>query len=132
MKQIKLVSVLHLEQRRAKLLRNLLTDIPPLDGSLYKAAVTCGSPTCKCARGEKHVSYQLTRKEGGKTKTLHIPVDMVDEVRKWTEENQRIKKQLAEIYELGREIIECKRAQNRVVSRSKRNLPGSSAISPAE
>lgn len=41
--------------------------------------------------GSKTPSWRLTYKIEGKTKTVYVPVDMVEEVRQWTEEYRRLK-----------------------------------------
>jgi hypothetical protein len=41
--------------------------------------------------GRKASSWHLTFKVEGKTKTVYVPVDMVEEVRQWTEEYRRLK-----------------------------------------
>lgn len=95
-----------LRKRRAVKLRALGGLGPMVAASLCRRMVTCGRPTCACAQGEKHESWCLTYKgEGNKTKTVHVPVDMVDEVRGWVEEHQRAKALLAEISELSREMV---------------------------
>jgi hypothetical protein len=78
---------------------------PLLQGSLAQIGVTCGNPNCRCARGEKHRSHILTRKVNGRTRSLYIPVDLVEEVRAWAGEHRRVKKLLKEISELNEKII---------------------------
>ncbi len=41
--------------------------------------------------GRKASSWHLTFKVEGKTKTVYVPVDMVEEVRQWTREYGRLK-----------------------------------------
>jgi len=41
--------------------------------------------------GRKASSWHLTYKIKGKTQTVYVPVDMVEEVRQWTEEHRRLK-----------------------------------------
>jgi hypothetical protein len=42
--------------------------------------------------GRKSSSWQLTYKVAGKTQTVYVPVEMVEEVRQWTQEYKLIKK----------------------------------------
>jgi len=65
----------------------------------------CGKPNCRCASGEKHFSYLLTRRENGKTKTTYVPVELVEEVRGWSVEYHRLKELVNEITALGEEIV---------------------------
>ena len=40
--------------------------------SLSKTHKICGKPNCKCARGEKHVVWQLSWTEDGRRRSMHI------------------------------------------------------------
>ena len=112
-----------LNRRREAKLRALGNLGPMVAASLCRRMVKCGRRTCVCARGEKHESWCLTYKgEGNKTKTVHVPVDMVDEVRGWVEEHQRAKALLAEISELSREMVKSYVPSKR--ARMKKTGPG--------
>ena len=51
-------------------------------GSLVEQYVTCGKPTCRCARGEKHGPlYYLYWKDQGRSRSLYVPRDEVDALR---------------------------------------------------
>ena len=67
-------------QREAKL-RQLHQVGPLVAASLCQRAVRCGNPKCRCARGIKHASWCLTFKQQGKTRTVHVLRDLVEEVR---------------------------------------------------
>ena len=99
------LSIRVLEARRDARIGELASAGPVLQGSLAEIGVTCGNPGCRCARGEKHRSHILTRKVRGKTKTLYVPVDLVEDARRWVEEHRRVKKLLKEISELNEKII---------------------------
>jgi len=96
-----------LEKRRDAKLKQLGTVGPILQGSLAEIGVTCGNPNCRCARGDKHRSHILKRQVRGKTQSLYVPVDMVEEARGWVEEHRRVKRLLREISELNRIIIKA-------------------------
>jgi hypothetical protein len=99
------LSIETLEARRAAKVRELASVGPVLQGSLCNVGVTCGNPNCRCARGEKHRSNILTRKVRGKTKSLYVPVDLVEEATAWVQEHRRVKRLLKEISELSEKII---------------------------
>jgi len=94
-----------LETRRNARIKQLASVGPVLQGSFCQIKVTCGNPNCRCARGEKHISHQVTKKVRNKTKGLYIPVDMVEDVRTWTQEHRRVKKLLKEISDLNEQIV---------------------------
>ncbi|MBM4036668.1 MAG: hypothetical protein FJ291_33455 [Planctomycetes bacterium] len=54
--------------------------------SLVQSARRCGRYGCKCNRGERHVRTQITYKEGGETRSVYVPADLVGEVRQWAAE----------------------------------------------
>jgi hypothetical protein len=99
------VSTTTLEARRNALLKKLAEAGPFVQGSLCKVKIKCGKPRCKCAKGEHHEAYVLSKTVRGKTVTTHIPRDLLDEVKSWAEEQKRIKKLTREISDLSEQII---------------------------
>ena len=90
---------------RAAKLRQLREIGPLVAASLCQRAVRCGNPQCRCARGEKHSSWCLTFKRQGKTRTVHVPRNLIEEVRQWVKEYHRTKQLLAQISEQSVQII---------------------------
>ncbi len=101
------LSIGTLEKRRDAKLKEFAGIGPLLQGTLSEIAVTCGNPNCRCARGHKHRSHILKRQVGGKTQSLYVPVDMVEEAKKWVAEHRRAKGLLKEISELNRGILKA-------------------------
>ena len=107
------------ETRRNAKLRELGSVGPLVAASLCRRMVTCGNPNCRCARGEKHESWCLTYKgKGNKTRTVHVPIDMVEEVRLWVQEHKRVKKLLKEISHLSMQIIRNHVRRKRAAARA--------------
>ena len=52
-------------------------------GTLSVRERLCGKATCKCTRGEKHVSLFLTRSKDGRIEQLYIPKEKEELVRQW-------------------------------------------------
>ena len=73
---------------------------PVLAATLAQVRKRCGQPRCRCRQGEPHLAWHLTYKEGGRTRTVYVPLDLLDEVRSWVQEHQRLKALLAEIHQL--------------------------------
>jgi len=73
------------EQERAarSKLSQLLRDKPFVAGSLVKMARTCGKPNCKCAKGDKHVSWYLAIRHKSTRKMICIPRARQQEVMEW-------------------------------------------------
>jgi hypothetical protein len=118
------LSTATLESRRQAKLEELVGMGPVLQGSYAHIRVTCGNANCRCAHGEKHVSHIVTRKVRGKSKSLYVPVDMVEEVQAWIEQHRRVKRLLREISELSEKII-----RNHVESKRRESAKGAGAAS---
>lgn len=125
----KTVSIGVLQRRREARIKELAAAGPLLQGSMTQIHLTCGNPNCRCARGEKHTAYQVTRKVRGKTKTLSIPADLVEDARAWVEEHRRVKRLLKEISELSEQIVRLHvktkraRARNRAAAGGGEDTP---------
>jgi hypothetical protein len=75
-------------------------------GSLYQMRRKCGKPGCKCARGELHTSWYLSRTEKGRTKLTYIGKIVPDRLDKRVRRYQRHQKVLARIRKIDAEISE--------------------------
>src|SRR5665213_3927153 len=108
------LSMLALRQRKLG-----LTKLPAvaeiLRGSLMERYVTCGNPSCKCARGEKHgPNWYLSVTLGpGRTTGSIIPEEKVYEVRSWIEHYHKLKNQLEKISDINRELLRRERDRQR-------------------
>src|SRR6266481_3273582 len=73
----------------AQTLRRLQRSAPMVQGSFYLLRRRCGKPNCRCARGQLHASYVLTRSEQGKDRLYAVPKDQRAQVRQWAAEYRR-------------------------------------------
>ena len=90
-------------------------------GSLVESKRKCGNKKCACANGGAlHNAHILTKRENGKTKTIYIPVDMVEEVREWSLEYKNVKKLIHEIDELSEKVIVVTKERKKAAIRSSR------------
>ena len=79
---------------------------PFIIGSLVKIQRRCGNPNCRCVKeGKKHSAHLLTTKVNGKTRAIYVPVDMVDEVRKWCRQYLDLKADIKEVSECCEQLI---------------------------
>jgi len=108
------------EQRREAKLKQLAHCRPLVAASLCKVNRRCGNPNCKCARGEFHTAHVLTYKVKGKTRTVHVPKDMVEEVRQWVKEHKRVKRVIGEISKTSLAIIHRHVPASRAAARGKK------------
>jgi hypothetical protein len=73
----------------ARTLRQLQRDQPMVQGSFYLLRRKCGKPNCRCAAGQLHASWVLTRSEAGKDRIYPVPKDQRAQVRRWALEYRR-------------------------------------------
>lgn len=106
---------LALRERRKGLAQQLPPVTEILRGSLLERYVTCGNPSCKCAKGERHgPSWYLTVTLGpGRTTGAIIAEEQVAEVRGWIENYHKLKDQIEKISEINRELLRRRRARQR-------------------
>lgn len=74
---------------------------PLVAATLVEFRRKCGKPGCHCANGPGHPAHHLTFKEGGRTRSVHVPAELLEEVRAWVEEHKRIKAKLAHVSQLA-------------------------------
>jgi hypothetical protein len=63
---------------------------PMVHGSLVEAKRTCGKKGCRCAQGEPHTAFYLSRRVEGKTRLEHVSRDQATAVRRWRKEHDRL------------------------------------------
>ena len=78
---------------------------PVLAASLVTLRRACGNPHCRCARGHKHLGHYLTWKVKAKTHTVYAPVDLVPQVKQWTQEHRRLKRLVHQITQLSLALV---------------------------
>ena len=92
-------------QLTARLAR-LASGEPMLAASLTQVHKRCGRKTCRCrTKGELHTAWHLTHKVDGKTQTVYVPLEILDDVRSWIDHHKRHKALLAEIHQLTLALV---------------------------
>ena len=87
-------------------LKKLATTSPVLAASLCAYTHRCGRPSCRCHHGgPPHQGQHLTFKQGGKTRSVYVPKDLLPEVRSWLAEHKRLKQLLHEIHLLSLALV---------------------------
>ena len=100
------VSTNTLIRRRDGWLKKLAEVGPMVRGSLVTA------------RKGNHVAHQLTVSVKGKTHTVYVPMDMVEEVRQWIKNHRRLQRILREVSKLNMAIIHRHVPESRAGARS--------------
>src|SRR5437762_8135514 len=90
-------------------LRQLTPAGPLLAASLALVHKRCGQPSCRCHHGgPRHPAHHLTLKAQGKTRTVYVPQDLLQEVQAWVAEYQRLKALMAEISQLTLALVQSR------------------------
>jgi len=89
---------------RSKLAK-LVHDEPMLRGTLSARKVTCGKPSCRCARGEKHVCLYLTCSRQGRVEQLYVPRELEEQVERWVRNYRTARELLEQISEASWERL---------------------------
>jgi hypothetical protein len=108
-----LSQISRLRQRIAQLARErqaaervFLQRPPLLKGTLSEVQRTCGKPGCKCAKGDKHICYQLSASTEGRTRTRNVPRKDLTKVRRLTDDYRRFRQARATWVRLNGQIME--------------------------
>jgi hypothetical protein len=86
--------------------KQLQAKCPVLAASLVTIRRACGNPNCRCARGKKHPGHYLTWKVKAKTRTAYVPVDLLPQAKRWTQEHHRLKQLVRELTLLSLALIQ--------------------------
>lgn len=104
-----------LRKRKADLLR--LFPIPDnlLPGSLSESHMRCGKPGCHCAQDKDpgHCFWTLTYMVQARKRTLHIPKDLVEEVRQRVEAGRAFHDAVRQILAANAELLALARQHRR-------------------
>jgi hypothetical protein len=97
----------------ARTLRLLQRDAPMVQGSLYLLRRKCGKPNCRCARGQLHATWVLTRSEAGRSRLYAVGAEqrgplrpLAREYRRWQLARAHLVKQTAKLLALIDELAE--------------------------
>ncbi len=93
-----------LDGQRSRLLEQILGQGKMVRGSLYEMRRRCGKPNCRCARGELHASWYLSRAIEGRTRLTYVGSSVPKSLSERVSRYQRYQKLLARIRKMDREI----------------------------
>lgn len=113
MRSTRHISTARLIQRRDAWLKKLGKLGPVSRGSLVTA------------RRGNHIAHQLTVSVKGKTHTVYVPKDMVEEVKEWIHNHRRLQRILKEISKLNMAIIHRHVPESRGDARRRDPVPRS-------
>jgi len=87
---------------------------PFLLGSLSITTKRCGNPKCRCAaEGPLHETALLTWKEASRTHSMHVPIELREEVAACVEEAKQLKRLIHQVSEGHRTFLAAKRKSSK-------------------
>ncbi len=85
-----------------------------LAATLVETRLRCARPNCRpCADGRGHPTRFVTFSRKGKTVTVYVSKDDLEEVREWVREHKRVKRLVREISDLSVELLRAEAARRR-------------------
>jgi hypothetical protein len=97
--------LLEVLQRLGKTLEVVLGRSPLVKGSVYQIARRCGTPHCRCTRGQLHRNFVLTWSEQGRHRMRSLPPARVAEIRQKSKEYARLRRARTEVAVLYNRIL---------------------------
>ena len=91
--------------RLGRLLRTLVSQGPLTPGSFYRLRRQCGKPSCRCARGQLHAAWVLTRSEAGRHRLYLVPPAQRAQVRQWASAWRRYQRARARLLQQWRGLV---------------------------
>ena len=86
-------------------LASLLRAQPMVQGSFYLLRRKCGKLNCRCATGQLHASWVLSRSEQGKDRLYSVPKAVRADLRRWAAEYRRYQRARALFVKRHGEIL---------------------------
>ena len=107
--------------KRNDLAGKLKADGVVIKGKLHPVYRACGKPYCKCNKdGKIHKTWAISLRKGGRYYSIHIPNDILDEVREGTKRYAALKEMLDEIAGLDLEIKKIRHEEGKKDAKNKR------------
>ena len=97
--------ILQLRGRLEQLLAMVLARTPLVKGNVYEIARRCGTPRCRCTRGQLHRSMVLSWSEDGRHHLRSLPPAQVAAIRQKSEEYLRFRRARAEVSVILKKLL---------------------------
>jgi hypothetical protein len=82
-----------------------LARTPLVKGNVYEIARRCGTPRCRCTRGQLHRSMVLSWSEDGRHHLRSLPPAQVAAIRQKSEEYLRFRRARAEVSVILKKLL---------------------------
>ena len=87
-------------------LERLQRSEPMVQGSFYLQQRRCGKPNCRCAQGQLHRAWVITRSQEGKSHTYMVAVEERARLRQLTQEYRRYQRARAVLIKRHLKLLE--------------------------
>ena len=87
-------------------LQRLQRSEPMVQGSFYHQQRRCGKANCRCAQGQLHSAWVITRSQAGQSHTYMVPVEERARLRQLTEEYRRYQRSRAVLIKRHLKLLE--------------------------
>ena len=98
--------LLQLNDERTTLIQSVLKlrQKDMIKGKLYQSARVCGNPNCKCAKGEKHISWYLIVNRDGRSRQDYVGAAVPFEIQERVDRFQNYKIIVQRIRSIDKEV----------------------------
>jgi hypothetical protein len=105
-------------------LQRLQRSEPMVQGSFYLQERRCGKANCRCAQGQLHSAWVITRSQAGKSHTYMVPVEERARLRQLTEEYRRYQRSRAVLIKRHLKLLQWvdQMAQKRLINWPEKKL----------
>ena len=105
-------------------LQRLQRSEPMVQGSFYLQQRRCGKANCRCAQGQLHSAWVITRSQAGKSHTHMVSVEERARLRQLTEEYRRYQRSRAVLIKRHLKLLKWvdQMAEKRLVNWPERKL----------
>lgn len=79
-----------------------------IKGTIMECKRTCGKPTCKCAKEQKHTAYYLSISRENKTLLIYIPQSSLKLANKWADNYKKLKSIIDRLAMINIQILKSK------------------------
>jgi hypothetical protein len=97
--------LLQLRERLGRVLGVALARTPLVKGNVYEIARRCGTPRCRCTRGQLHRSMVLSWSEDGRHHLRSLPPAQVAAIRQKSGEYLRFRRARAEVSVILKKLL---------------------------
>lgn len=77
-----------------------------VQGSFYLQRRKCGKPNCRCAQGQLHEAWVISRSEGGRHRLFMVPAADRAALRRLTAEYRRYQRARAQLVKRHQQLLE--------------------------